>query len=85
MRGLSKNLAYEVLKVNVLVAAAENFHVDSFDLYAARARAAYPAQAAAELGVSVDLLKSDLGRVLLKLEALQDDAIQTALKPTCRA
>ena len=85
VRGLAKNLAYEVLKVNVLVAAGvgegEVFHVDTFDLYAARARAAYLVQAAAELGVSVDVLKADMGRVLLKLEALQDETIQTALKP----
>jgi DNA primase len=81
VRGLAKNLAYEVLKVNVLVAAEQNFHVDTFDLYAARARAAFLVQAAAELGVSIDLLKTDLGRVLLKLEALQDEAIQAALKP----
>jgi DNA primase len=85
VRGLAKNLAYEVLKVNVLVAAGDAFHVDSFDLYAARARAAYLAQAAAELCVSVDVLKADMGRVLLKLEALQDDAIQTALKPKAAA
>jgi hypothetical protein len=69
----------------VLVAAGENFHVDSFDLYAARARAAYLAQAAAELGLSVDVLKADMGRVLLKLEALQDDAIQSALTPKAAA
>ena len=87
VRGLAKNLAYEVLKVNVLVACGDaasgggQFHVDTFDLYAARARAAYLVQAASELGVSIDLLKTDLGRVLLKLEALQDQAIQTALKP----
>ena len=81
VRGLAKNLAYEVLKVNVLVASGESFHVDTFDLYAARARAVYLVQASAELGVSVDVLKADMGRVLLKLEALQDDAIQTALKP----
>ncbi|MEO7885189.1 MAG: CHC2 zinc finger domain-containing protein [Polaromonas sp.] len=85
VRGLSKNLAYEVLKVNVLVAAGEAFHVDSFDLYAARARAAYLVQAAAELGVSGDVLKADMGRVLLKLEALQDEAIQTALQPKAAA
>jgi DNA primase catalytic core len=85
VRGLAKNLAYEVLKVNVLVASGEAFHVDSFDLYAARARAAYLAQAAAELGLSVDVLKADMGRVLLKLEALQDDAIQSALKPKVAA
>ncbi len=85
VRGLAKNLAYEVLKVNVLVAAGEAFHVDTFDLYAARARAAYLVQASAELGVSVDVLKADMGRVLLKLEALQDDAIQAALQPKAAA
>jgi DNA primase len=85
VRGLAKNLAYEVLKINVLVAAGENFHVDSFDLYAARARGAYLAQAAVELGLSVDVLKADMGRVLLKLESLQDDAIQTALQPKAAA
>jgi DNA primase len=31
--------------------------------------------------VSEDVLKADLGRVLLKLEALQDESIQAALKP----
>ena len=81
VRGLAKNLAYEVLKVNVLASCGDVFHVDTFDLYAARARAAFLAQAASELGVSIDLLKTDLGRVLLKLEALQDAAIQAALQP----
>lgn len=85
VRGLAKNLAHEVMKVNVLVAAGDAFHVDSFDLYAARARAAFLAQAAGELRVSEDMLKADLGRVLLKLEALQDEAIRTALQPKAPA
>jgi DNA primase len=81
VRGLAKNLAYEVLKVNVLAGCGEAFHVDTFDLYAARARAQFITQAAGELGVSEDVLKADLGRVLLKLEALQDAQIQAALAP----
>jgi DNA primase len=81
VRGLAKNLAYEVLKVNVLAGCGEAFHVDTFDLYAARARAQFIAQAAAELSVSEDVLKADLGRVLLKLEGLQDAQIQAALAP----
>lgn len=85
VRGLAKNLAHEVMKVNMLVAAGEAFHVDSFDLYAARARSAFLTQAAGELRLSEDLLKADLGRVLLKLEALQDQAIQTALQPKAPA
>ena len=81
VRGLAKNLAYEVLKVNVLAGCGDAFHVDTFDLYAARARAQFITQAAGELGASEDVLKADLGRVLLKLEALQDAQIQAALAP----
>ena len=50
IRGLSKNLAFDVLmKVNVLVARADAFHVDTFDLYSVRARTAFIPQAAVEL------------------------------------
>ena len=81
VRGLSKNLAYDVLKVNVLASNGDAFHVDTFDLYNARARASYITQTAVELRVAEDMLKTDLGRVLLKLEALQEQQIQGALKP----
>ncbi|MFN9503672.1 MAG: CHC2 zinc finger domain-containing protein [Rubrivivax sp.] len=82
VRGLPKNLAVGVLKVNVMVSAEDGrFHVDTLDLYAARARAVFIQQAAAELGAGDGLLKTDLGRVLLKLEALQDEAIREALAP----
>jgi DNA primase catalytic core len=81
VRGLGKNLAAGVLKVNLLVAAGDVFHVDTLDLYAARARALFVSQAAAELHVREEILKTELGRVLLKLEALQDDTIRTALEP----
>ncbi|MFL9906668.1 CHC2 zinc finger domain-containing protein [Paraburkholderia sp. RL17-337-BIB-A] len=60
-----------VLKVNVLASVGERFHVDTFDLYHAKARANYIARAAAELRLTDDVVKADLGRVLLKLEMLQ--------------
>ncbi|MFS2005028.1 hypothetical protein ACEN9F_15505 [Duganella sp. CT11-25] len=63
VRGLSKNLAYDVLKVNVLASHGDAFHVDTFDLYNARARASYIAQAAIELRMAEDVLKADLGRL----------------------
>jgi hypothetical protein len=69
------------MRVNVLAGRGDTFHVDTLDLYAAKARAAYIAQAAIELKVSEDILKVDLGRVLLKLEALQDARIRQALEP----
>jgi DNA primase len=81
VRGLAKNLAYDVLKVNVLVARGERLHVDTLDLYSAKARASYVVQAAIELQLSDEIVKADLGRVFLKLEALQDEAIRKVLEP----
>lgn len=81
VRGLAKNLAVDVLKVNLMVAQNDAFHIDTLDLYAAKARAAYVAQAAQETGIADAILKADLGRVLLALEGLQDERIQKALAP----
>ena len=81
VRGLAKNLSYEVMKVNILASLGDAFFVDTFDLYAARSRASYITQAAIELRMSEDVIKTDLGRVLLKLEQLQDEQIKKALAP----
>ncbi len=81
IRGLQKNLSFEVLKVNVLVRRNEAFHVDSLELYNAKQRAAYIKAASIELGMKDDILKSDLGKVLLKCEALQEQQIKQTLAP----
>ncbi|NIA58000.1 toprim domain-containing protein, partial [Massilia sp. TW-1] len=81
VRGLPKNLAVGVLKVNLMVANELAFHVDTLDLYGAKARAVFVQQAAGELRVPEAALKTELGRVLLKLEQLQDDGIGKALEP----
>jgi DNA primase len=71
------------LKVNVLVSRDENasgrFHVDTLDLYQAKARAAFVKLAGIEIGESEDVLKNDLGRVLLKLEAAQAELLTATL------
>jgi len=79
IRGWKKPLNPEALKVNLLVSKDERFHVDSFDLYQAKARAGFVKQAGIELGEAEDVLKHDLGRVLLKLEELQADHLNAAL------
>ena len=84
IRGLAKNLSYDLLRVNVLASRAENFHVDTLDLYSARQRAAFVKQAALEMQINEDAIKRDLGRVLLKLEELQDQQIRQALEPKQR-
>jgi DNA-binding transcriptional ArsR family regulator len=81
VRGLAKNLGYEVMKVNVLAGTGERFYVDTLDLYAAKLRGSFVVQAAAELALAEDVVKADLGKVLLKLEALQEANIRRALEP----
>jgi DNA primase catalytic core len=86
IRGLHKNLSYELLKVNVLISGKtprgeQAFHVDTLDLYSARQRNVFTKQAAEELGIKEEVLRRDLGRVLLKLEELQDEQIKQALEP----
>jgi DNA primase len=80
IRGWKKPLNPEALKVNLLVSKDTRFHVDSFDLYQAKARAGFIKQAGLELGEAEDTLKHDLGRVLLKLEELQTEQLNAVLK-----
>ncbi len=81
VRGLGKNMSYDQLKVNVLVSRNEVFFVDTFDLYSARGRAAFLKQASQELRLKEDVIRMDLGKVLMKLEELQDAQIKQTLEP----
>jgi DNA primase catalytic core len=79
VRGLAKNLSFELLKVNLLAARGEAFYVDTLDLYSAKQRQSYITHAALELQLRDDILKADLGRVLMRLEALQEAAVAKTL------
>lgn len=81
IRGFEKNLSYDQLKINLLVSRGDALHVDTFDLYATRPRDAFIKHAAMELEVKEDILKKDLGRLLLKLEVLQEQNIREVLTP----
>jgi DNA primase len=82
IRGLSKNLAFDVLmKVNVLVGRGDAFHVDTLDLYSVRARNAFVSEAARELNLTEDVIRHDVGKVLRKLEELQERQIEKTLIP----
>jgi DNA primase catalytic core len=82
-RGLARNTSAESLKINLMVRrpsadGSEAFHVDGLDLLSAKARGAFAAEAALELGLPVEAVKRDLGQVLLKVEAVQDEALEAA-------
>ncbi len=81
VRGLAKNLSYDLLKINLLASRGDGFHVDTLDLYSSRQRVVFQKQAAIEMSVKEEVVKRDLGRVLLKLEELQDAQIRKALEP----
>jgi DNA primase len=82
VRGLAKNLSADTLRVNVLISGeGDALHVDTFDLYAAKARQVFVKQAASVLGVEDAVIERDLARLLLKLEELQDSTIRAAVAP----
>ncbi len=99
LRGLRKNLAWGVLKLNVLVtregpeaealfappSPLSGFFVDTLDLYSARQRAAFEKQAAHELGLIEETIKRDLGQLLRKAEELQQESIRKTLEPKEKA
>lgn len=61
------------LKVNLLARCGEGFHADTLDLYSARQRNSFAEAAAIELNLAAEILRRDLGRLLLALEAVQDE------------
>jgi DNA primase catalytic core len=86
IRGLNKNMAHDLIKVNILVSGRTPrgesvFHVDTLDIYSSRQRGVFTKQAAEELGIKEETVRRDLGQVLLKLEELQDEQIKQALAP----
>ncbi len=84
IRGLEKNNAVGSLKVSLLVARDDLVHLDAIDLVKARSRASFIKATAAELFVDADLIKRDIGQLLLRLETLQQDRIAAAKLPTRR-
>jgi DNA primase len=86
VRGLDKVTSFDLLRLNVLVSRPDArhgqvFHVDTLDLYSARARAVFVKCAADELGLSEEVIKRDLAKVLLACEALADEAVAAAQTP----
>lgn len=86
VRGLDRATSYDLLRVNLLVSRADDragdrFHVDTLDLYSARARAAFARAAADELGLAADIVRRDPGRVLMACEERAAEAVRAAQTP----
>jgi hypothetical protein len=81
VRGLQKNGSLEVLKVNLRLSCGERFHLDTLDFYRAKDREGFIRTAASETMLEADLIKRDMGKLLLALEALQETRIREAMEP----
>jgi DNA primase catalytic core len=85
-RGLKKNTSAELLRVNLRVMGVNAhgdvaLHVDTLELNASRQRMAFIKQAAEELGIKEEIIRHDVGKVLLKLEEVRDAQLAEALEP----
>jgi len=85
VRGFAKNLSYEIIKVNLMASRSDGFHVDTLNLYAAHQCTAFIKQAAIEMRLKEDVIRTDLKRLLGKLEQIQHEQITQTLEPKAEA
>ncbi|MCF6312419.1 MAG: CHC2 zinc finger domain-containing protein [Verrucomicrobiales bacterium] len=78
--GLEKNNSLEVLKITLRVSEPGGLlHVDAIDLYRDGDRRKFIERAAEELRLEKELIKRDLGKLLLALEAAQEERLSQPL------
>ncbi len=82
---LWRNTSLGRMEVTLRVSdASERYYLDAFDLVKARARENFTAQASAELGIAPEVVKKDLGRLLLELEGIQQKRLARGKESTSR-
>jgi DNA primase len=69
--GLEKTVGTDALKIALRLRHGERFHLDQVDLCRDMERRRFVERAAEETGLTADLLKRDLGRLLLAVEQAQ--------------
>lgn len=77
--GLDKNNSLEVMKVAVRLKHGEEFHLDSFDMARDGERRRFIERAAEETKLEKELIKRDLGKLLLAMEQAQQSRFSAAL------
>ncbi|MDI1334584.1 MAG: DNA primase, partial [Lacunisphaera sp.] len=76
--GLEKTLGTDALKVTLRLRVGDRFHLDSLDLAKDGERRRFIERAAEETGLHADLLKRDVGRLLLAVETAQGELARPA-------
>jgi len=78
VRGLQKNGSLEVLKVNLRLSCRDLFHLDTLDFYRAKDRETFIRVGAEETTLEPELIKRDLGKLLLLLEEEQEARLKAS-------
>jgi|CXWL01.1.fsa_nt_gi DNA primase catalytic core len=81
VRGIEKNTSHEPLKVGLRATRGEFFHLDTVDIASSKQRYAWVKQASVELGLSEEVAKSDLSKLLRVVEDRQTTLIRERLAP----
>ena len=74
--GLEKTLGTDALKIALRLRHGERFHLDQVDLCRDMERRRFVERAAEETGLTTDLLKRDLGKLLLAVEQAQAELLK---------
>ena len=75
--GLEKVTGLEALKITLRLKQGEHYHMDQVDLCRDGERRRFVERAAEETGLTADLLKRDMGKVLLAVEQFQAERLAT--------
>ncbi len=78
--GLEKNGSLDVMKITLRLWHADRFHIDQLDLYHDTQRRKFIERAAAECLLEPELIKRDLGKLLLALEQHQEQRLHAPLE-----
>lgn len=92
VRGIDKNTSFDHLKVNLKLQVdnpagigGARFHLDTFDLYNARQRAAFISTANQVTGVENQVVEEDLSLIIPRIEEHQEKRIFEKMKPLAKA
>jgi len=81
IKGFDPKANDDALKINLMVKKGDAFHLDKLDLSSAKQRQIYINQASVECGVSPQVIKTDLGKLVLQLELLQQTQSEDTQAP----
>jgi len=81
IKGFDPKAGQDQLKINLMVTRGEAMHMDKLDLYSSKQRQVFINQAHVECGVTAEVIKTDLGKVLLQLEGLQQTHTEETKEP----